>query len=97
MIRAITLAICIALLTGCGPTVVAPSKPDAIDVHVPPECIAACTCEAAAPVVTTDPYSAMDAARYEHDKGKLCLRLCDTRRQGCVNAIERARAAGVIK
>lgn len=97
MIRAGVIAACVALLAGCGPAVVAPAKPDPFDVHVPPECEVACTCNAPPVVVTEDPYSAMNAAQYEHDKGKTCVRLCDTRRQGCADAIKRARAHGVIK
>lgn len=89
----------IALLlgvAGCQPVAV-PVRPDPIDVHVPPECTQACTCDAQTPTITTDPYSAVDAATFEHQAGRVCVKQCDKRRQGCVDAIERARKAGAIR
>lgn len=85
-----------ALLSACGTTPV-PVKPDPIDVHVAPECRQSCTCDAQPSVITSDPYSAPDAAVREHKLRKLCVQKCDTARQGCVDALDRARAADAIK
>lgn len=92
-------AAAIALLlgaAGCQPVAV-PVKPDPIDVHVPPECTQACTCDVPASLITLDPYSAVDAATFEHKAGRACLAQCDVLRKGCADAIERARKAGVIR
>lgn len=89
----------IALLlaaTGCQPVVV-PVKPEPFDVHVLPECLQACACDVTPSVVTTDPYSPLDAATREHDLRKLCVAQCEVRRRACADALERAHKAGVIR
>lgn len=93
--RAPAIALLLAA-AGCQPVAV-PVKPDPIDVHVPAECLQACACDVPPPLITQDPYSAVDAAVFEHRKGTACLAQCETRRRGCADAIERARKAGVIR
>ena len=84
------------LLAACQPQLV-PAKPDPIDVHVPPECMQACTCDVPPILITQDPYSAVDAAHFEHTKGETCRKQCDVRRKDCADALDRARKAGVIR
>ena len=94
---AIAVLIFSAVIAGCVPQAVVPVKSDPIDVHVPPECQAACTCDVPAVAITENPYSGVDAAVFEHKKGKACVAQCDTRRKGCADAIARGREAGAIK
>lgn len=90
------LALVLPLIAACQPVAV-PVKPDPFDVHVPPECAQACICDVPPLPITQDPYSAVDAARFEHAKGAACVAQCDVRRKGCADALERARKAGVIR
>lgn len=85
----------IALLlgaAGCQPVAV-PVRPEPFDVHVPPECLQACSLGVSPSIVTTDPYSPLDAAVREH----YLRNLCEVRRRACADALERARKAGVIR
>lgn len=86
------------LLAGCGnePRLVA-TKPDPFEAHVLPECTQACTCAASPSVITTDPYSAPNAAVREHDLRKVCVAQCEVRRKACADALDRAQHAGAIK
>jgi hypothetical protein len=93
----VLIAVILAWLAGCAQQVPVPVKPTPPDVHVPPECETACTCDVPAPTITTDPYSGVDAALYEHKAGRTCTAQCDVRRKGCVDAINRARNVGAIK
>ena len=95
MIRVAAIALLLGA-AGCQPLAV-PVKPDPIDVHVPAECTQACACDVPAPLITLDPYSAVDAALFEHKAGRACVAQCDVRRKGCADALDRARKAGAIR
>ena len=83
--------LCIAatlVIAGCQPI---ETKTIAPDVHIAPECLTACYTDA--PLITDDPQSIVAAAVTE----RAHLKHCESKRELCAQALQRAQDAGAIK